>query len=292
MGAPGGSAPFGRVGIVGVGLIGGSIAHALRAVWPEVAITGVDHPEVLAEAAALGIVDTCGRSLDDVADVDLIVLATPLPGILDLMPAVARLGTRAVITDVGSTKRHILRAAADADVFSFIGGHPVAGAERPGLEHARADLFNDQPWAVVPGSSAHEHAVARLEQFVVHGMGAVPHRLDADTHDRAMAYVSHLPQLLAVALMNTAGGAIGGAGLALSGRAFGEMTRLASSPADLWEGILATNADFVAEAAVALAAELPTDAARLRVTQWIEETFHQSGEWRNRLVHMRSSDNR
>jgi prephenate dehydrogenase len=288
---PVGSAPFGHIGIVGVGLIGGSIAAALRAAWPQVEITGIDRPEVLAEAAARALVDTPGRSVDDLAEVDLIVLATPVPGILDLIPAVARLGTHAVVTDVGSTKRHILRAAAHADLFHFIGGHPVAGAERPGLEHARADLFTGQPWILVPGPSPDEDAVTRLEYFV-RAMGAVPRRLDADTHDRTMAYISHLPQLLAVALMNTAGGAVGEAGLALSGRAFGEMTRLASSPADLWGAILATNADYVAEAAVALVSELPTRAARLGVTRWIEETFQQSDEWRRRLVHMRSSDSR
>jgi prephenate dehydrogenase len=98
-----------------------------------------------------------------------------------------------------------------------------------------------------------------------------------------------LPQLLAVALMNAAGGAVGETGLALSGRAFAEMTRLASSPAELWDGIIATNVDYVAEAAGALASALPTGAAHLAPARWIEETFHQSGEWRRRLVHMRSA---
>lgn len=285
-----GAPPFDRVGIVGVGLIGGSIAHALRAVWPGVTITAVDRADVLDAAAAAGILDVRGQTVDDLADVDLIVLATPIPGILDLIPAVAGLGTRAVVTDVASTKRQIMRAAREADLSRFAGGHPVAGAERPGLEHACADLFCDQPWVIVPGPGTDGETLARLEQFVVDGMGAVPHRLDAETHDRTMAYVSHLPQLLAVALMNTAGGAVGGAGLALSGRAFGEMTRLASSPADLWSSILGTNADYVAEAAASLAAELPTRASRLGATSWIEEAFQQSGEWRRRLLHLRAPD--
>lgn len=283
MPSPEGAAPFGRVGIAGVGLIGGSIAAAVRAVWPQVAITGLDRPDVLTAAAAADLIDTRGRSVDDLIDLDLIVLAAPVPEILTLIPQVARLGPRALVTDVGSTKRHILRGAASADLSHFIGGHPMAGAERPGLEHARADLFHGQPWVLTPGAAVPDDAITRLERFVVEGMGAVPRRLDADTHDRTVAYISHLPQLLAVALMNTAGGAVGEAGLALSGRAFGEMTRLASSPADLWEGILATNADYVAEAAAAMAAELPTRAS-LHVTQWIEETFHQSGEWRRKMT--------
>jgi prephenate dehydrogenase len=286
MPTPAGSSPFGRIAIVGLGLIGGSIAAAVRAAWPDVQISALDRPDVLADAEARGLISRRARTIEDIADIDLIVLAAPVPAILNLLPVIGRLGTRAVVTDVGSTKRHIMRAAADANLQRFIGGHPVAGAERPGLAQARPDLFERQPWLLVAGSPADAHSLTQLEAFV-RGLGAEPHRLDADTHDRTMAYVSHLPQLLAVALINTAGAAVGESGLKLSGRAFGEMTRLASSPADLWQGILATNADYVAEASVAMANELPTRAARLDALRWIEHTFQHAGEWRRRLATVR-----
>ena len=287
----GGPAPFGRVGIVGLGLIGGSVAAATRAAWPEVEIAALDRPEVLREAEARGWCQRSARSLDDLARVDLILLATPVREIISQLPAIARIASHAIVTDVGSTKREILRAAEQAGLRNFIGGHPVAGAERSGLASARADLFDRQPWLLVPSSSTSETSFTRLDDFV-RGLRALPHRLDADTHDRTMAYVSHLPQLLAVALMNTAGAAVGDAGLKLSGRAFGEMTRLAASPAALWEGILSTNADYVAEAAGAMANELPTREARLSATRWIEQTFQMAGERRQRLTHVRPSEQR
>jgi len=283
---PAGPSPFGRIGIVGLGLIGGSVAAATRAAWPDVEVIALDRPDVLAEAEARSIVQRRARSLDEFAGVDLLVLATPVPEIINQLPAVARIAGRAVVTDVGSTKRSILRTAGQTNLTRFIGGHPVAGRERSGLGHAGADLFDRQPWLFVPGLSPDEGSLQRLETFV-RGFGAEPHRMDAETHDKTMAYVSHLPQLLAVALMNTAGAAVGEAGLSLSGRAFGEMTRLAASPAEMWEGILATNADYVAEAAVAMANELPTREARLGVAQWVERTFQQAGEWRQRLAHAR-----
>jgi len=241
------------------------------------------------DAAARRLIDRQTGTVGELADADLIVLATPVPEILRILPAIAALPSNPVVTDVGSTKRRICQAAADAGLSRFVGGHPVAGSERPGLSSARADLFDGQPWLLESAPSSTDDAAMRVEKFV-HSLGAVPHRVDAETHDRTMAYVSHLPQLLAVALMNTAGAAIGESGLRFSGRAFGEMTRLAASPAELWEGILATNADYVADAAAAMTAELPSQAARLEMTRWIEETFHRAGEWRERLGHVRTAD--
>jgi prephenate dehydrogenase len=104
--------------------------------------------------------------------------------------------------------------------------------------------------------------------------------VDAETHDRVVAYVSHLPQLLAVALMETAGAAVGESGLALSGPALPEMTRLASSPPDLWRGILASNADFVAEAAAALAGRLPSSQDEIRTWSSVEALFDRARSWR------------
>jgi prephenate dehydrogenase len=274
-------APFHTIGIAGLGLIGGSIALRTRATWPAIRLIGVDSEQASREALANRIVDEVQPSVGALIDADLVILATPVPAVIDLIGAVAEARLGAVVTDVGSTKRDIISAARRAGLANFIGGHPVAGSEHSGLAAARADLFLGRPWVLVdaPQQSAD---VRRLERFVT-ALGAVPMHLEATAHDRAMAYLSHLPQLLAVALMKTAADACGEDALAASGRAFREMTRLASSPADMWNGILATNADFVAEAARALVDRLPASGNRLRDADAIAQLFSQARIGRERL---------
>ena len=244
--------PFSRVAVVGLGLIGGSIAQAIRRAWPGVAIVGVDRPSVAAEARGRAAIDDTRSAVDQLDDVDLIVLATPVPEIVDLIAQAGRSELRAVITDVGSTKRPIVDAAKRTGL-TFVGGHPVAGSAHGGLDHARADLFDGHPWLLVEVTPG---VISSVEAFV-RGLGALPRRVDAETHDRVMAYVSHLPQLLSSVLMRTAGRAVGEDGLTASGRGFADMTRLAASPPELWRGILSSNADFVLEAIQAFVAALP-----------------------------------
>jgi prephenate dehydrogenase len=262
--------PFARVGIVGLGLIGGSIALGVRRAWPSATVLGCDRSPSIADAAIGAVVDEAVGRVDGLKDVDLIILAVPLGAMKELMQSIARLGTRAVITDVGSTKRQVMAAAEAAALSRFVGGHPMGGSERVGLDHARADMFDGRPWLLVRGGGSSDD-VARVERFVV-GLGALPQWTDADTHDRIVAYVSHLPQLVAVALMNAAKGAVGDDGLSAAGRAFSEMTRLASSPADLWQGILADNADFVTEALQRFVKCLPQD-GQLDEGEWVREAF-------------------
>jgi prephenate dehydrogenase len=274
------AAPFRRVAIVGVGLIGGSIAARLRRAAPDIRILGVDRSAVLARAAGAGLIDAAFETIAGV-DADLCMLATPVEATIDLLGSGARPSGRPVISDTCSTKRHVMAAAAAAGVPRFVGGHPMAGSEHAGLEHADADLFEARPWLLVADDEASE-AAAAVAAFVTL-LGARPTFVDADWHDRTMAYVSHAPQLLAVTLMNAAGESCGEQGLAAAGRAFREMTRLAASPVDLWEGIVRTNADNISAALEALAAELPrgealTDAGRLRAA------FLQAREWQTRLT--------
>ena len=273
--------PFAHVGIAGLGLVGGSIALGARAAWPSVRITGVDRADVLSDAARQGAIDERGAALADLRGCDLVVLAAPVPAILDLVAEAGTARLRALITDVGSTKRQIMAAAARAALPNFIGGHPIAGAEHGGLSHARPELFAGRPWMIVSEPAAPDSALTRLEQFV-RGLGAEPRRVDATSHDRAMAYLSHLPQLMAVALMTAAGEACGEDGLADAGRAFHEMTRLASSPSDVWRGILSTNGDFVAEALDTFTAGLPA-ARMLGDGPAIDALFAAARAWRARL---------
>lgn len=264
--------PFRRVGIVGVGLVGGSIAKAIRRAYPAVSILGCD-PR--AEAAA--VVDDM-VTVDGMADADLIFACVPAAELPRCLETIARTSTRAVVTDVGSTKRRVMAAAAQAGLRAFIGGHPMAGSERSGLESARADLFAGRPWLLVKGSADASDAVA-LDAFLV-GLGAVTRWMDASGHDRTVAYVSHLPQVVATALMNAADGAVGADGPAVAGNAFAEMTRLASSPAAMWTAVFGDNADYVREAIEAFTRELPGGSEA--PGDWARAALGRSGEARDR----------
>ena len=251
---------FKRVAIVGFGLIGGSIARAASRRWPTILIVPIE-PQAAAGLAA-------------VAGADLVVLAAPVLANISLLAELpAHVSPSTIVTDTGSTKRATIAAAQRVPSVAFIGGHPMAGSERSGRAHARADLFDGRPWLLVHGS-ADAGAEQRLERFVA-GLGAIPLWLDATTHDRVIAYVSHVPQVLAVALMDAAADRIGMSGLRASGRAFAEMTRLASSPADLWEDILATNADFIGDALDEIVRRFPTS-ADLNERTWVRDIFRRA----------------
>jgi prephenate dehydrogenase len=273
--------PFSRIGIVGLGLIGGSIALAARTAWPRVTVTGLDRSAEVAAAAHRGIVHEIAADARGLIDCDLIVLATPLAVLVESLTEIAATGTGAVVTDVGSTKRDVMRAAADAGLVSFVGGHPMAGSERAGIGQARADVFEGRPWLLVE-QSAGSDAHARVERFVA-ALGGVPQWIDAEQHDRTVAYISHLPQIVAVALMNAAQDSVGEPGLAASGRAFREMTRLASSPADMWEAVFSRNEDFVTEALERFSKSLPA-AGDLTDPRWVRDAFGRADRARTRAL--------
>jgi prephenate dehydrogenase len=280
MPAAGADPPFRRIAIAGLGLIGGSIAARLRQTAPAVRLIGLDTPSVLDRARARGLIDEAAVDLAGIG-ADLLIVATPIGAAIDLLRAAgaARLG--ALVTDTCSTKRQVLAAAAEARLPRFVGGHPMAGAEHAGLDHADADLFGDRPWLLVADDP--QTPDARALAALVGQLGASASFVDASWHDRTMAYVSHVPQLLAVALMNAAGTSCGDAGLAAAGRAFLEMTRLASSPGGLWADIVGTNADNIEEALGALAAELPSGAA-LHDLDRLRASFTRAREWRARAA--------
>jgi len=270
---------FDRVGIVGLGLIGGSIALRLRDAWPHTTIVGLDRPESAAEAERRGAIHERASSLEDLRAADLVVLAVPLSAMLDLVPQLTVLDSQAVVTDVASTKRQVVDAARAASLPAFVGGHPMAGTERSGIAHARADLFAGRPWLLVEGTGG-ATVGARVEAFV-RGLDAVPQWIDAETHDRCVAYVSHLPQLVAVALMNATAEGVGLDGLRMAGPAFADMTRLASSPTALWQGIVPANADFIAEALGRFIRDLPVGGDLVR-DGWVREAFDRAGAARTR----------
>jgi prephenate dehydrogenase len=279
-----------RIAIAGLGLIGGSLALALRRTLPQAAIIGVDRPDVVDAAKALGAIDQARAHVGELGDADVVVIATPISEMPALLVNVAGAGLRGVITDVGSTKRHIVDAAASAGVTRFVGGHPMAGAESGGLANARADLFDHRPWLVTTGHAnggGHAPAAADADLAIVEALaraaGAVPRRVDAELHDRLVAYVSHVPQLMAISLMSSIGERVGTAGLEVSGRGLADMTRLASSPSNIWQDILATNADFVDEALTAIQSRWPGRES-LASQEWVRRAFEDAAAWRARLL--------
>src|SRR6266853_2829766 len=159
---------FEKIGIVGLGLIGGSIALAARETWPSSLVIGVDNKDVLETAMRLHTIDVAADDLIVLAEADVVILAAPVKQNIALLSELdENVRQPAIVTDTGSTKREILAAARDLPPrFTFIGGHPLAGAARGGLEHARADLFMDRPWLITSTGERASAAADKLSDFV------------------------------------------------------------------------------------------------------------------------------
>lgn len=235
--------PFKTVAIFGVGLIGGSFALALRRAGFSGKILGVSSEATLKRAKELAVIDAGASPQAAAEQADLIYLAQPIRVILSTLPDLdAWVRSEALITDGGSTKQAILQQAADSLTRAqFLGGHPLAGKERRGLEAADAGLFQDRTYVLTPRSSTElETPAAREFQKWLVKIGAVPVILDAEQHDKTLAYTSHLPQLASTALAmlleqkeHTRD--------KVFGPALVDSTRLALSPYEIWADILATN---------------------------------------------------
>ena len=265
---------FKRLAVVGFGLIGGSIAQAASRRWPSTEIVSIE----------------VGASLGGVAGADLVVLAAPvLANIALLSELPGRISPDTLVTDTGSTKRAIVAAAQGVPSVAFIGGHPMAGAARGGIAQARADLFDGRPWILTPPANHSPESLARLEQFV-EGLGAVPHIMTPELHDRFVGAVSHLPQLTASALMHVVGTLAGDVGLELAGAGLHDTTRLATSPPDIWRDVAATNEDVLRDALDTLIATLTELRDSLGSGQAIDEVFTSACRWREALERARGEE--
>jgi prephenate dehydrogenase len=259
------TAPFRHVAVLGAGLVGGSFALALKRAFPETQIVGWDRPEVLARARERGAVDVAADSLAAAChQADLVYVALPVEETIRRLPAIAAaVSPNVLVTDAGSTKSAICRAAATA--FSaprkFIGGHPIAGREEGGIENAGADLFRGTPYVLIGGGE--EDDCGRRFVAVVEAIGARPVWLPAERHDRLMAFLSHLPQLASVALAETVLDGAGDAAATLAGTGLRDTLRLAGSPHAVWADICRTSPDLN-EALARLIASLEQIRARLK----------------------------
>lgn len=242
--------PFTRCAILGTGLIGGSLAGALRKRMPACTVVGFDRPNVLERAEARGLIDEKAASMGAaVAGADLVVLAFPPAKIVSAMePLAPHLPEGAVVTDVASVKQAVVDQARDMlpDHVSFVGGHPMAGAESAGVDAADPILFENAAYVLTPTDDTPADAVSGV-RAVVEAVGAAPVVLDPPTHDRIVARVSHLPQLLAVTLVQHADDSDDDA-LALAAGGFRDLTRIADSPFDLWREIIAGNQGSILDA--------------------------------------------
>ncbi|MEM6645814.1 MAG: prephenate dehydrogenase [Bacteroidota bacterium] len=258
---------FDRIAILGVGLIGGSFGLAWKRAFPESTIVGYDRPEVLDRAEAKGAIDEgCVELPDAVSGAGLVVLATPIATILRQLEAIAfHLDAGTVVTDVGSVKQPI---AAYADEVlrrdtPFIPGHPMAGSEHGGIDHADALLFENATYVLCPPTEPNIAFIKLSNQ--IEQMGARVLHLEPDQHDRIAAAVSHLPQLLAVALMNVAATLhdADDQTLKLAAGGFRDMTRIASSPFQPWRDIITGNQGPILDVLAALAAEIQATRNRI-----------------------------
>ncbi len=246
-----------RIAILGTGLIGGSLGLTWKERRPECTIVGNDQPEVLDTAEARGAIDE--KAADPVTAVDgadLVVLATPLATVLKLLDAIGdHVDEGTIITDVGSVKQPVLDQAEEVlpDGVPFVGGHPMAGAEQAGIDHADSLLFENAVYVLCTlGDDGLPDEVDPLVDLI-EATGARPLLLAPNRHDRLVAAVSHLPQLLAVALVNTVADTddpdeATNLALELAGGGFRDMTRIADSPFEMWRDILVGNEGAIHDA--------------------------------------------
>ncbi len=263
------------VTIVGAGLIGGSFGLALRKAGFTGRINGVSSAAALDAAVRRGAVDR-GLPLEQgVAEADLVFLSQPIGRILDTLRHIGGwVRPGALVTDAGSTKTEIVDLASQSiRRGQFLGGHPMAGKEKRGAAEAEADLFCGRPWVLTPDDPAElETPAAREFTGWVKRIGAVPVVLDAETHDCAVAAVSHLPQLAATALAATLAEQAGAADpLRIAGPGLADMTRLALSSYELWRDILATNTENIDRMLGAYIQKLEHLRENLRTRQMQEE---------------------
>lgn len=252
---------LGRLSIVGVGLIGGSLGLAVRKRGLAREVVGCGRSAANLEVAlARGVLD---RATDDLGDAvhgaDVVVLAVPVASSGAVATAVARhAGPETILTDVGSVKRSVVATleAAWPDPGRVVGGHPIAGSDRTGAGAADAGLFEGRRCILTPTAATAPAALARIERLW-RDVGAVVERMDAARHDEILAWVSHAPHAVAYALVESVGRARTDDGLfGYAGSGFRDTTRIAKSSPELWRDVLLANADALGRALGAFRAVL------------------------------------
>ena len=263
------------VTVAGVGLIGGSFALALRQAGFQGKIIGVSSPPTIRSALDRGVIDEALPLAEAAAQSDIIYLAQPIEKILETLSViddVVRPG--ALITDAGSTKHTIVeRAGQTIRRGRFVGGHPMAGKEARGVQAADANLFQSRPYVLTSSDATLEYWIAKIGARLV--------KLDAAEHDRLVALVSHLPQLLSTALASLIADSPEAARVA--GPAAADLTRLALSPYDIWRDIFSTNAGEIDRVIADAIARLQTLRENLHSASDMQATFTRAAQAASQL---------
>lgn len=240
-----------KVSILGLGLIGGSIARSLRECGEDIFITAVSgHKETIDAALSDGVIDRGNSRLSDQLEgSDFIILAAPVDiNIRYLEEVKPYLSENTVLTDAGSVKRPIMRAA-DASRLSdcFIGGHPMAGSEKKGYDNSSSDLLKGAKYIITPGASSSSYDVDRLKRLVTL-IGSEPVVMSPEEHDRSTALVSHVPHVVSAALVNLVRDNENSDGILgkLAAGGFKDITRISSSDPGLWRQICLENREEIA----------------------------------------------
>ena len=275
-----------RIAVVGVGLIGGSIGLAARE-RASATVVGYDlRDHALQSALHRGVLDEAADSLRvAVRGAEAVFVAVPVGSLSAVVAEVlAAAPGDCVVTDVGSTKRAIVAGSDDP---RFVGGHPLAGAESSGVEHARADLFEGAIWYLAPRPTTSGVLYERLHRLL-RTLGARPAAIEPGTHDAILATVSHLPHVLANVLVAQAGRvlAAGDERLPATGPSFRDATRVAGSPSTVWTDIYLSNADALGDAIGETVASLEKVRRALagREAEWITDWNEGAAADRRRLV--------
>ncbi len=258
------------LGIVGVGLIGGSVGLAASdSGWN---VVGVDSQDVLDAAAQSGAIDRAS-TLKEVREADLVVLAAPISKVTDLVGDLTP--TDALITDVASAKGAIVRRAENLGL-RFVGGHPMAGSQLSGVANASSNLFDGARYFLTPTGRTDPEDYREVAGFV-RQLGAVPTAVDPEKHDLLMAALSHLPHLMAAALLKVASD-ISPEALSFAGPSFRDLTRVGASNPELWSDILAENAPALGEALAAFAGAMAQLGSEIKDREIMEGRFQQARE--------------
>ncbi len=279
--------PFRRVAIIGTGLVGGSFGLALGREFPGISIVGFSHAESATRALARQAIDEVAPDLASaVRRADLVYVALPIGASIEALAAIeGSAEPGALVTDVGSTKVSICRIAREQfrGQTLFLGGHPMAGREQSGIEHADADLFRGAPY-VLTGVEATADRRAKQFQELVRTIGARPVWCDPETHDWAVGIVSHLPQLVSLALARVVADETDESGLpvSLAGSGLRDTLRLAGSPYGIWRDILLTNTENLSRALDRLGQVIDYLRTNLR-TREIEREFAAANELYHQL---------
>ena len=244
--------PFEHIALIGLGLLGSSLAHAICAHLPEARVTGYDaSPEVRARAAELGLAEILDDPAEAVRGAGLVILCVPVGAMAEAAAAIAPgLSPDATISDVGSSKQSVAKALAAAlPGHTVIPAHPVAGTERSGPDAGFASLFHNRWCILTPPVDADPNAVARLSAFWA-ALGANVETMDPAHHDLVLAITSHLPHLIAYTIVGTASdleAVTRSEVIKYSAGGFRDFTRIAASDPTMWRDVFLTNKDAVLE---------------------------------------------